>query len=142
MKRILILASALILTGCAGSRAPDHDFHVVMLKGTGKVLLEITRREEVVVTGPDGFTGHRKMIYRAALVGNGPTFENPQFGDNPPEYHCVGNIALDTEHDMVRIDMRRVVSKSGEPVVTKPHPANGMYHIEKIKKAMPGDWWF
>lgn len=143
MKTILILMVAMGLAGCRARQMPDQDYHVVMLRhGPGKVVLEITRHTPQMVGGEEGYKIQKRVTYKAALAGNGPTFENPHFADNPPEYHCVGTISLDLEHDMVRIEMRRIVSKPGEPEETEPHPANGMYQIEKIKKAGATDWWF
>jgi hypothetical protein len=140
MKRVLILAVAMALAGCATPK--DDDFHVTLVReAPDKAKLEIFRREEVIVTGPDGYTAEHKVTYSAALVGPGPTFVNPHFTDVPKEYHCVGSISLDLEHEMVSINMQRVVSKPGQPQETEDHPANGLHRIEKIKDETHG-WWF
>jgi hypothetical protein len=144
MKTILILFCGIILAGCASWPKPDDtDFHVKLVrKGPEKMLLEVWRREQIVVPGPDGYTGHHKVTYWAALAGGGPTFVNPHFADVPQEYHCIGTINVDLDHKLVSIDMRRIVSKPGEPQETQPHPANGVHRIEKITHGKPGDWWF
>jgi hypothetical protein len=142
IKLFSCLVMVLTLAGCAGDRTADGAFHVTLVKkGPGKMTLEITRHEQVIVTGPDGYMGSRKVTYWAALAGDGPTFVNPHFADSPTEYHCIGSITLDTSHELVSIDMRRIVSKPGEPEETAPHPANGVYHIEKMKESKR-EWWF
>ena len=140
MRGIFILVLAAALAGCAMPK--DNDFHVTLVQqGPDKAMLEISRREPVVVTGPDAYTAQHKVTYSAALAGAGPTFVNPHFSDVPPEYHCVGSISLDLEHEMVSINMQRIVSKPGQPQETEPHPANGLHRIEKIREEKHG-WWF
>jgi hypothetical protein len=142
MRSVLILLAAIILAGCATPK--DDDFHIELVKqGPDKAMLEISHRAPVDVggDGTNGFTAMHKVTYWAALSGPGPTFVNPHFADVPEEYHCVGTISLDLEHEMVNIDLRRIVSKPDELLQTVPHPANGLHRIEKIKEEKHG-WWF
>jgi hypothetical protein len=140
MRTILILIAGIFLAGCAVPK--DNDFHVELVRqGPKKSMLEISRREPVDVADTNGYTAFHKVTYWAALAGEGPTFVNPHFSDVPEEYHCIGSISLDLAHEVVNIDMQRIVSKPGEPEETKPHPANGFHRLEKITNEKHG-WWF
>ena len=119
----------------------DTDFHCKLVRKGPEKCWKYGYREQIVVPGPDGYTGHHKVTYWAALAGSGPTFVNPHFADVPQEYHCIGAINVDLDHKLVSIDMRRIVSKPGEPEETRPHPANGVHRIEKIRDDNHS-WWF
>ena len=99
-------------------------------------MLAVARREWVGIWGPEGWVGYRNEGYWITLNGKGPVFTNPDFYDDPPEYHCIGEVTLDLEHKRVTLAMRRVVSKPGQAVRTRRHPANGTYEIESVKKVL------
>src|SRR6266487_437349 len=141
MKKILNLAIAVlfVLTGCASSRSENSRNHIDLIEyAPGKIDVRITRRQWGGFWGPEGYIGYEKEHYRAGLRGSGRTFTNPEFQDNPPG-RCIGTITLDREHNKVIVNMWRVVSKPGEPLRTKAHPANGTYPIASTRKATPGE---
>jgi hypothetical protein len=139
---ILTAATAIIclLPGCAGTRDnSNHEHADLIVYGPGHVDIEITKRSWAGFWGPEGYVGYQDEHYAAGLRGSGPAFVNPTFIDNPPSFRCVGTIILDREHNKIVVDMRRIVSKSGEPEKAKPHPANGTYLIKTMREARPGE---
>jgi hypothetical protein len=135
---ILAIAALTLLTGCVGP-SPQERNHVDLVEyESGKVDVLITRRLWDGFWGSDGYIGYRPNHFRAGLRGNGPTYTNPIFQDTEPSINCIGSITLDREHNKVIVDMRRIVSKLGQPEQTRRHPANGTYSIESTREAMPG----
>ena len=136
-------ALALCLTSCVG-QGPGlrHDAAELIEIAPDKTLANITKREWAGFWGPEGYVGYKVYGYTAALSGDGPVFVDPHFVDNPPSFHCVGTITLDRDHKRITVNLRRVVSKEGEPETTKPHPANGEYLIESVRKPGKDDAWF
>lgn len=143
MAKLSVFLWVMLLAGCAGYNSADNSFHVKLVRNAPeKMMLEISRQEPFAVAGSDGYVGHHKVTYWAALAGTGPTFVNPHFADSPAEYHCLGSITVDLDHSLVSINMRRIVSKPGEPEQAEPHPANGVHRIEKIRNSKHDEWWF
>ena len=143
MQRLLtcFILTVFALTGCASFRN-SHDHCVLIEKSPGKLLLAITKPQWGGVFGPHGYVGYETIGYWAALEGSGPVFVNPHFQDNPSRFHCIGTITLDREHNRVTVNMRRMVSDIGKAERTKPHPANGTYTIESVRKARHDENWF
>lgn len=138
---IAVIAIHCLFVGCAGRgvRNADYQDHVDLIEyETGKIDVLITKRLWRGFLGPEGYMGYLPEHFRAGLRGNGPTFVNPLFEDNPPDIHCVGTISLDREHNQVIVKLRRIVSREGETERTVPHPANGIYIIQTTRKARPG----
>jgi len=130
----------LVLTGCTGTGNPKpHDYADLIVYGPEKMDVLITHQQWGGIWGPEGYIGYEQGHYRAALRGPGPTFIDPKFQDNPPSTACVGSITLDREHKRLAIDMRRIVSRPGEPQRTKAHPASGTYVIESTRHAKIGE---
>jgi hypothetical protein len=76
------------------------------------------------------------LYYWVTLRGRGPDYIDPIFHKNSPipsEPH-VGTITVDQQKREVTINLRRVVSKPGEPQRTEPSPANGTYPIKKTNR--------
>jgi hypothetical protein len=139
----LVSAMAMLLFGCASSRNSDPQDHCTLIEsGPEKLLLAVNPREWGGFWGIHGYIGYEHIGYWAALAGPGPEFINPHFQDNPASFRCIGTITLDREHNKVTLNMRRIVSEAGSPQRTKPHPANGTYSIELIRKAKPDESWF
>lgn len=90
--------------------------------------------------GPDGYEGYRAWSYWLKLAGDGPVYINPRVEGGAGE-PCIGSVTLDREHNLVTINLRRIVSQPGRPERTKPHPANGTYKIDEIRKAGIDDKW-
>jgi len=132
------ILSVLILTLMVGCVAPSHpkarNGAVLIEQGPGEIELRFWKRSWGGIFGVHGYVGYVTHSYAAALEGSGPIFTNPRFQDNPG-FHCLGTIVLDREHNQVTINMRRIVSMQGEPERAKPHPANGTYTIESVRKA-------
>jgi len=125
-----------MLTGCIGSR----DRHVcdnaeLIEQGPGETELRFCHRDWGGVMGPHGYVGYQTTSYGAALEGSGPTFTNPIFQDNPPDFKCTGSITLDREHNRVVVAMWRIISAPGEPDRRQAHPANGTYSIISTRSA-------
>jgi hypothetical protein len=144
MKAILIAILAIAIaaseSGCVGVRnVNEQDYAKLIDFGQDGVVVLISKREWEGFWGPEGYIGLVKRQYRAGLHGMGPVFVNPRFQDNPPDIHCIGTVTLDREHEKVIIDMRRILSKPGEPERTRPHPANGAYRIESTRRADPDE---
>lgn len=131
------------ISGCASKAKSDSSDHAVLIEiEPGKVLLSVNKKIWKGLWGPEGYIGYQRISYWAALNGSGPVFVNPHFQDNPSGFHCVGTIVVDRDHNLVTLDMRRVVSKSSQPDRTAPHPANGHYQIDTIRKPQQGENWF
>jgi hypothetical protein len=146
MKRaFLILVCVITIAGggCAIEKGDTSSTHCILVeKEPGKLLLGFSKREWGGFYGPEGYVGYRYVGYWAALEGDGPEYVNPHFQDNPSEFKCVGTITLDKGQNEATVKMQRVVSKEGEPERTTPHPANGTYHIEIVRKAKSYEHWF
>lgn len=139
----LVALVSVLCVGCVSAKNKTQNGQVALvLFAPGKQLLSIAKREKVGIWGPEGYVGSRTAGYWAALEGDGPVFVNPHFQDDSSDLPCVGTIALDMARRTVTLDLHRVVSRPGEAKRTKPHPANGMYHIETVRDARPGEAWF
>lgn len=81
-----------------------------------------------------GFGGYAHNIYYwATLTGDGSYYTDPVLHQNSPiprEVHR-GTITVDRIGKRVVIDLKRVVSKPGEPEKLESSPANGTYPIKK-----------
>lgn len=144
MKTWLLLAAVALAVVLSACKTPeDARTHVALIQvSDDRCLLSVAMRERVGIWGPEGYVGSRTGGFWAALEGNGPVYIDPHFQDYSSDFPCIGSITFDREHHKVTLDMQRVVSKPGESKRTKPHPANGTYAIETIRKARPGESWF
>ena len=141
--RTILLVLAVTVSACTSPTKGKGVTRVELIrKGEGKMLLSITRREWEGVVGPHGFVGYSTVGYWAALDGAGPSFENPHFQDNPSDFRCVGSITVDLVKRSVRIEMKRIVSKTGEVERLRPHPVNGTYSIDAVRDAKLEEQWF
>ena len=133
-----------MLTGCIGSSANNVCDGVQLIEhGAIGIELRFCHRYWGGIMGPHGYVGYQTSSYVAALEGVGPTFINPRFQDNPPDFRCVGSITLDRKNNRVVVAMWRVITAPGKPDQKKAHPANGTYNIESVRKGMPDeDQWF
>lgn len=133
-----------MLTGCVGaSNRHVCDGAQLIEHGAAGTELRFCHRYWGGILGPHGYVGYQTTGFGAALEGVGPTFTNPRFQDNPPDFQCVGSITLDLEHNRVVVAMWRVIPVPGKPDRKKAHPANGTYRIESVRKAMPDEQqWF
>jgi hypothetical protein len=137
--RCSLAVLAALLVGCAST---EHQDHVTLIEvGPDKQLLLVTKRYWAGLWGPEGYIGHENATYWIALSGPGPTFVNPHFEGSRFGAGCIGTVVLDREHHRVSLDMRRVISKDGTVNRTKPHPINGAYAIDSVRKAHRGEEW-
>ncbi|HVV71338.1 MAG TPA: hypothetical protein VHI52_07545 [Verrucomicrobiae bacterium] len=135
----IVLPAALL--SCKTSE--DARTHVTLIQvSDNRSLLSIAIGERVGIWGPEGYVRSRTAGFWAALEGAGPVYINPHFQDDSSDFPCIGSITVDRDHNKVTLDMHRVLSKPGEATRTKPHPANGTYGIEAIRKARPEEAWF
>jgi len=141
MKLLLLLFSYCILVSISGCATRPADHVELLDKEPGKVILGIAKQQWGGLIGPEGYVGYQTWTYWAALAGDGPEFVDPHIegGNGEP---CIGTILLDREHNKVTINMKRIVSAPGYPLRTIPHPANGTYKIDEIRKAHFYEKWF
>lgn len=123
-----------LLAGCVNSFDNNTgQGATLVIHGSGEIELAFCKRSWQGMVTPHGFGGYEYIVYKAALIGEGPIFSDPPFQDNPPDFHCFGTITLDREHREVTVNMRRGLSKKGEK--TRPHPANGTYRVTSERDA-------
>lgn len=137
--RWLFIIAISAMMGCSGPNSRLQNRHAILYvfdDNPGKRMLAITGRQWRGIWGPEGWVGYENSGYWITLEGNGPVYKNPRFQDNPPDFQCIGEVTLDSQHHQVTIEMRRVISKPDEPIRTTPHPANGTCDFE-IKKGSP-----
>src|SRR5580765_146122 len=114
MRQLLICSSLILslMTGCTGPVHPkNHDGAILIEQDPSAIELRFWKRSWGGIVGPHGYVGYTTVSYIAALQGTGPTFANPPFLDNPPDFRCIGTITLDREHGRVAVNMRRIVTK-------------------------------
>ena len=132
---MVVTAITLMLSACMSGKPNATNRYVDLVdRGLAGLDVLITREEWGGFWGPEGYIGFQTRDYRANLVGNGPVYTNPWFADDPPSIRCVGTITIDRERGVVMVNMRRVVSNTGERERTKAHPANGTYLIRSTRK--------
>jgi hypothetical protein len=144
MKILIFLFSCCFImsfSGCIAVTKPPDQVELLEVDA-GRHLLGIAiERSGALLPRSGGIMGYDASSYWAELEGSGPIFVNPPFvgGSGEP---CIGTITLDREHSEVTIKLRRIVSAPGEPLKTKPHPANGTYKINTVRKANFYEKWF
>ena len=132
----LLFACLFLVGGCTGRSGPEsRDGAILIEQGPSQTELRFWKHSWGGIVGVHGYVGYVTYSCAAALDGSGPIFRNPKFLDNPPDFRCVGTITLDRRRNEVIVEMRRLISKPGEPEQGKAHPANGKYRIESVRKA-------
>lgn len=113
-------------------------------KKYAEMRLSSTGKTQIIIRGdvwrglitPHGFGGYAHNIYYwSTLQGDGPIYANPILWENAPisfQHDHVGSISIDKISRNVAIDLRRIISRPGEPQRTEPSPANGIYSIVDI----------
>lgn len=126
-----------ILGGCQTAPTESEKYAELRDRGSDSLqVLIVADQQEGVFTvhglGRGNLTG---LYYWVTLSGPGPTYADPKLYINSnTQFRHVGTITVDRGKRQVVIDLKRVVSKPGEPEKLELSPANGTYPIKKANQ--------
>lgn len=133
--RFAALLTLVLLMGCQTQASEAERYAELRSDSSGRVQVLIRADVWRGIFTIHGFGGYAHNIYYwATLKGEGPDYRDPVFHQNAPiprEIHR-GTITVDGKKKQVVIDLKRVVSKPGEPEKLEPSSANGTYPIKKV----------
>lgn len=136
--RLAALLALVVLMGCQ-IRADEPDRYAELRTdslGRTQVLIRADVWRGIFTI--HGFGGYvHNIYYWTTLKGEGTDYHDPVFNVNglaSEQFIHRGTITVDRKNKRVAIDLKRVVSKPGEPEKLEPSPANGTYPIKKTNR--------